>query len=540
MKIWEHKGFIMIQCEPNSPLYEKLYRSTFLSRHPSNRSIFYFMKNNSGLKFFKAYINFFKSFSWSPEIEEFSKLDSVSYIEKRSPKLKRTTFKGITFKKHQDIALDFMSEYKQFCIFLGPGTGKTLIALSYIDMSRAKGLHLIFTPAKAIDQYIKEANKYLPYANVFDYRKEIKKKKNNMLKSNVNIGVLNYEAAHLIDLNLSYETLILDESHKCKNFSSEIHKNIRKIKSKATYIFSGTPQDKNRHEVFAQFYLLNPELFGVKYLFYERFFYVDDYYKPIKEKRPEELAEIIEAISYGDDSENLLDLPESNDFICPCDLGDNKKYYKLFQKTKVLKGKDWYALGDSPPKYRSKLTQLCCGFIIDEDGVAHRTPYNPKEKVFKETLKKCNKAIIYTCYDEEQIIVSKLLKGTKFALVNGKLPKKECDKNIQDMKDDKLDYLVMQIQSGNAALDFPNIDNVIYYSLHDSYIFFEQSKYRIRRLGKTTSCNYYYLLVKGSVERDRYRSVKNKKNFNDQEKSHYRNSIPKMYEEDSYEIRRNN
>ena len=107
-------------------------------------------------------------------------------------------------------------------------------------------------------------------------------------------------------------------------------------------------------------------------------------------------------------------------------------------------------------------------------------------------------------------------------MVNGKMSKKDCDKNIQDMKDGNIDYLIMQIQSGNAALDFPMIDNVIYYSLHDSYIFYEQSKYRIRRLGKTNPCNYYYLLVKGSVERDRYRSVRNKKNFNDQEKSHYR------------------
>ena len=38
-------------------------------------------------------------------------------------------------------------------------------------------------------------------------------------------------------------------------------------------------------------------------------------------------------------------------------------------------------------------------------------------------------------------------------------------------------------------------------------------KYRIRRLGKTNPCNYYYLLVKGSVERDRYRSVKKQKEF---------------------------
>ena len=225
--------------------------------------------------------------------------------------------------------------YKQFCIFLGPGTGKTLIALNYIDMCNASGLYLILTPAKAISQYIEQAKKYLPNANVFDYKKILKSDKNKMTESDINVGIINYESAHLIDTKITYEALILDESHKCKNFSSEIHKIVRKIPAKSTYLFSGTPQDKNRHEVFAQFYLMNPELMGVKYLFYERFFVLDDYYNPVKEKRPEELAEIIEAVSYGDDSENLLDLPESNDYVIDCTLGDSKKYYDKFSKDKV-------------------------------------------------------------------------------------------------------------------------------------------------------------------------------------------------------------
>ena len=518
MKIWIHKGFVLIDSGNNLDLFEKLYMSKFLSKHPSNKTVFYFMVNNTGLKFFHTHEKFFRdNFEWSQEVEEFCSKDHIDYVETRESQLTRTTFPGITFKEHQDIALNYMSKLKQFCIFLGPGTGKTLIALNCIDMIKEPGTYLIFTPAKAIHQYLNEAKKYLPYANVFEYKKGSKDN-----TKDINVGIINYESVHKVDLKEQYIALFLDESHKCKSSSTDTHKIMRKINAKNTFLFSGTPQDKNRDEVFAQFMLLNPDLMGVKYLFFERFFFLDDYNKPIKEKRPEELAEIIEAISYGDDSENLLDLPDSNDFIVDCKLGDNKKFYDSFSKTKVLKGKTWFALGDTPPKFRSKKTQLCSGFIIDEDGVSHRTPYNPKEKPFLETIDKCDKAIIYTCYDEEQVIVSELLKGKRFACVNGKLSKKDCDKNIQDLKSGNIDFLVMQIQSGNAALDFPMIDNVIYYSLHDSYIFYEQSKYRIRRLGKTNPCNYYYLLVKGSVERDRYRSVKNKKNFNDQEKSHYR------------------
>ena len=220
MKIWEHKGFIMIECPQDSDLYVHLYTSSFLTRHPSNRSVFYFMKNNTGLKFFKKFRKFFENFEWSEEIKHFASLDEVSYIEKRDP-LIRTTFPGIVFKEHQNIALDYMSKNKQFCIFLGPGTGKTLIALSYIDMSKSSGTYLVFTPAKAIDQYIKEAKKYLPYANVFDYRKEIKKKLPNLYGADINVGILNYESAHLIDTKKTYNAIILDESHKVNEMYTE-------------------------------------------------------------------------------------------------------------------------------------------------------------------------------------------------------------------------------------------------------------------------------------------------------------------------------
>jgi superfamily II DNA/RNA helicase len=134
-----------------------------------------------------------------------------------------------------------------------------------------------------------------------------------------------------------------------------------------------------------------------------------------------------------------------------------------------------------------------------------------------DLLNKCPQAIIYTCFNEEQVIVSEILNKykKKFVCVNG--TSKDAPEALKKFKESKVDYLVIQIVSGNAALDFPHINNVIYYSLHDSYIYFEQSKYRIRRIGQTRECNYYYIIVKGTVENSRLRSLKNKKSFNNSE-----------------------
>ena len=130
---------------------------------------------------------------------------------------------------------------------------------------------------------------------------------------------------------------------------------------------------------------------------------------------------------------------------------------------------------------------------------------------------------------EEQKIISEILTKLKkkFVCVNGH--SKDSAEFLKKFKEGKTDYLVIQIVSGNAALDFPHINNIIYYSLHDSYIYFEQSKYRIRRIGQTNKCHYYYLIVKGTVEHSRLMSLKNKKSFNNKEFEIY-----KRREQDEY------
>ena len=525
-QIFIYKGFVIFDPGDNLQLCNKLRESTFLTMHPRGRQYFC-MVNNSAIIFIKAHEEFLrKNFAFTREVEDLLDQEELSYVPLWEKELYVPTFDGIKWKKHQEIALDYISKYKRFCIFLGPGTGKTLIALATIEMiecAHPKGnTYLVVTPKKAIPQYTTETLKYLPKANI------ILKPDTPILKNTINIVITNYESINKYT-KLNYKCMILDESHKAKNVSSLVNKTLCKINAEAIYLFTGTPQDKQRDEIFAQLKILNNNLFTLKYLFYARYFILDDYYKPIKELHREELTEIISKCTYGDKTENLIDLPQEVEEEVTCQLDSLKETYKKFKKDKVLKGKGWYALGDSGAKHRTKLTQLCSGFIYDDGGIPHRTPYNPKKNKLIELLQKCPQAIIYTCYDEEQKIISEILTKLKkkFVCVNGH--SKDSAESLKKFKEGTTDYLVIQIVSGNAALDFPHINNIIYYSLHDSYIYFEQSKYRIRRIGQTNKCHYYYLIVKGTVEHSRLMSLKNKKSFNNKEFEIY-----KRREQDEY------
>ena len=512
-RIFLYKGFVIIDPQDNLSLYNKLRESTFLTLHPRGRQ-FYCLANNHAIKFLTAYRTFLsKYFTIEQDVVDLLEQEEIEYVPKWDKQLKVPTFKEIKWKDHQKTALEYISKYKRYCIFLGPGTGKTLIALGTIKMIEASNPsnhnYLVVTPKKAIPQYSTEISKYIPNAKVVN-------KPTKLNKDELTIVVTNYESIDKFSSN-TYECMILDESHKAKSLSSAINKTLCKINSECIYLFTGTPQDKQRDEVFAQLKILNNNLCNLKTLFYNRYFILDDYYKPVKELHSEELEEIISKCTYGDKTENLLDLPQEVEKVMSCTLADLKDTYKSFKEHKVLKGRGWYALGDSGAKHRTKLSQLCSGFIYDEEGKPHRTPYNPKAEALELLIERCPQAIIYTVYDEEQKIVGEILRKHKknFVCVNGQ--SKDAAESLQKFKDGTVDYLVIQIVSGNAALDFPHINNIIYYSLHDSYIYFEQSKYRIRRIGQTKECNYYYIIVKGTVEHYRLASLHNKKSFNNSE-----------------------
>jgi DNA replication protein DnaC len=59
---------------------------------------------------------------------------------------------GITYKDHQKQALAKMQMYNKFGFFLGPGSGKTIIAIAFLKSFNIKSA-IIVTPQKVISQY---------------------------------------------------------------------------------------------------------------------------------------------------------------------------------------------------------------------------------------------------------------------------------------------------------------------------------------------------------------------------------------------------
>lgn len=436
----------------------------------------------------KAVLDKIRYFDQSPIRSNFGQLIPIEPDPKNKPLM-----------PHQLEAVKRMIKHPKYGFFLGTGTGKTLIAISFL-MTLGIKKALIITPKKVINQYKTELDKYIPDNQCI---------------------VTNYEQV-INHIDKDFDALILDESHKAKNYSSNISTNIKKISKKTpnVYLFTGTPQDKQRHEIMAQLYLLYDHFMPGKTRFTNRYFNLDDYYKPKSEKRDfsYELTEMIESISWGKETDDVVDLsacPE-NDIIINCPRPD-PLYYQLGED-KVLEFPDGSAVvADGKALLKIKQREICCGFVRVERGTQKGTKkiFNPKDEVARNFLPTISNAIVYTEFKRDMQNLSNICNDLQlsYAIIDGSTNKKNADSYIKGFKDGTIRFLIMQSRSGNAGLDLTCTNNIIFYALPESYIVFKQCKGRIRRPGQTKVCNYYYFICEDSLEKDMIQSLKKKKSF---------------------------
>lgn len=409
------------------------------------------------------------------------------------------TVPGFTLYDYQDTAVRIMLKNKKFGFFLGTGTGKTLIAITWLLNNPILSGVLVVTPKKMISQYQKQCDLHLP---------------NHTKKQ---ITVTNFEQLHN-HRTKNYQAVIIDESHRAKSYTSDTNENLRRITSKAAnvYLFTGTPQDDSRHEIIPQLALLNERYMPGKTRFLHRYFNLDEYYNPKSEKRhvSDELTSMIHEITWGRETDQVLDLPEEKIIKVMCDKPE--KYYEPLLKNSLVEVGPYTVVADSKSSLKIKLREICSGHVnaLDDDDNLHTVMLStPKIPMFYQLIKKVNTAIIYTEFDADILKVTHVLNmlNRSHVVVNGKTA--NSGPLIEKFSSGQVDFLVIQSRSGNAGLDLYNTNNVIFYSMPESYIVYHQCKSRIRRIGQSKTCNYYHMICKETVEEQIFKSLKKKKSF---------------------------
>ena len=95
----------------------------------------------------------------------------------------------------------------------------------------------------------------------------------------------------------------------------------------------------------------------------------------------------------------------------------------------------------------------------------------------------------------------------RFSVVNG------SDKHLQNYEDRSDSITFVQYQAGAMGLNLQKACRIIYFTPPLSSELFQQSMKRIHRIGQGSTCFYYKLICKGSVEERIYGTLKKRKDY---------------------------
>lgn len=409
--------------------------------------------------------------------------------------------------EHQKEALELVTTYNQFALFMEAGTGKTLAMLYHIVnlyMSGEIDSCLIVCPASVKGSWSRDIEKLPPRKQ--KYLKDLK--------------VVSYDLVWRRDEFVKeWGCIVLDESHCIARRTSKRTKFLHKLKSmcKYRYILTGTPMHNGHYEDYwSQMDFLVPGYLGT----YREFcaHYTVERQLPgtyvkiiVKYRNVEELLDKIGKLAYYIDKASCLDLPDKlPPVVVDCELKEKLKY-KQAMKSFI----EEYDMNiGNPMSVIIKLRQLCSGFVIDDYGDVHELKCE-KIKMLDELIDSISgKIVIFAefTYSLEQI--HKLLdkKKINYVTLDGKQSNKSIWKEFQSNEDIRI--IVCQYRSANAGIDLFAASDMIFYEPTQSSTVVDQAMARIHRNGQTRNCSYYWLLTDKTVEHDIYNRVVNGIDFN--------------------------
>ena len=317
------------------------------------------------------------------------------------------------------------------------------------------------------------------------------------------IGIINYELAFRRPelLKLTDFTLMLDESSMIQNEKAERTKFILKMKPKNIILLSGTPTSGKYEQLWSQLHLLgwkiSKDLFWKQYVDVE---YLDNEGFPIKVVRGYKNVERLKTKmrEYGCrflKTDEVFDLPKQ---LFNTIKIDTTKEYRKFRQDKIVTINEVEFVGDT---ILTKLLyeRMLCGSYNDEKLSALEDLINSTE----------DRLIVFYNFNEELRKIEDIcLKLDKpLSIVNGQTK----DLSIYDTYDNSV--TAIQYQAGAMGLNLQKANKIIYFTPTLSSELFEQSKKRIHRIGQESTCFYYELVCRNSIEEKIYKTLEMRRDY---------------------------
>lgn len=467
-----------------------------------------------------------------------------------------------------------------YALFHDMGTGKTRTNIEiYRAKCNAKGRLLrclVIGPLATITTWKRE---FLQYSNikesaisVVDGRKPNGKtvslaQKKAQLDSKYSIYIVNTEVVgndtlwQIIE-KLGIEYLILDEAHNFKSYSAKRTKELMAFSRKLTYKFTstGTPVLQNALDLWAQFYILHPDILGANFFsFRAQYFYDanasmpsnihfpdwkvkdDKYFNRLRKQGVSEqeiakqsLNNLRKVIFQHADrvmKKDVLELPNfyTEKILVPMSEEQKRIYEEMRDHlvanlddseddlAEVLEELPEIMQADLAIVKTLRLMQICAGVVKPDDGEAKMLTDVPRLKVLEEKLKELttdvsNKVIIWSIFKPTYQAIADICGrlGLGYVFLTGDTKDKQASMDAFNTNPN-ITVIIANQGAGGTGVTLNAANYSLYYSRSFNLAHDLQSEARNYRGGQTRDVTRIDLVTEDTIDADIVEALATKK-----------------------------
>jgi hypothetical protein len=402
--------------------------------------------------------------------------------------------------KHQS---DIINEDKpKTGLFLGTGSGKTLIALSL-----ARGNTLIIMPKTQHEDR--------------NWHREVEK---NNLK--LNITTISKETFRRDYLKLpAYDTVIVDECHTVLGITPNIRWVKKQPRPKASQLYEALKEylqktKPNRFYLATATIMRSPmtvwgasQLLGYDFNFYQwrNTFYMqlpmpgrDVWIPRTDDATKERLAKVVRKMGYVGRLEDFFDVPDQTHKVMHIELTDKQK--------KRIK--------EIPMEYPDPIVQIGKIHQIENGGLTGDEYSDPeffdngKIDILEDLAIEFPKMVVFAKYKAQIAQIATKLKANGHKVITLTGETKDRGNAILEANNSKECVFIAQAQI-SAGWELPDFPVMVFASRTYSFVDLDQSLGRIQRANNIKKNLYIYLVVKGGIDEQVHKCLEMKKDFNE-------------------------